>query len=212
MKIYYLYLLLVLVCISCDTPVKENNNALSVAKISEKSYNSPINPSNPFDDAGKIHNEILTSYYAHSPLPTETDSIVALLHSKATLHPYFSTLTGSLILPQEFEKLENPRLIYFLASVFLASGLAAGAAAFASVGLAAGAGALTSAGLASVGFPAAGLASAGLVVAGALFCVLASSFFSGFADEAPHSLVLLQEVISLDGRRRRRRRSGKEGC
>ena len=105
MKIYYLYLLLVLVCISCDTPVKENNNALSVAKISEKSYNSPINPSNPFDDAGKIHNEILTSYYAHSPLPTETDSIVALLHSKATLHPYFSTLTGSLILPQEFEKL-----------------------------------------------------------------------------------------------------------
>ncbi len=48
-------------------------------------------------------------------------------------------------------------MIYFLASVFLASGLAAGAAAFASVGLAAGAGALTSAGLASVGFPTAGL-------------------------------------------------------
>jgi hypothetical protein len=34
---------------------------------------------------------------------------------------------------------------------------------------------------------------------------LASSFFSGFADETPHSLgLLLQEVISLDGRRRRR--------
>jgi hypothetical protein len=92
-------------------------------------------------------------------------------------------------------------LIYFLVSVFLASGLAAGAAAFASVGLGAGAGALASAGLALVG----------LVVAGALFCALASSFFSGFADEAPHSLVLLQ-VISLDGRRRRRRRRGKEGC
>jgi hypothetical protein len=56
------------------------------------------------------------------------------------------------------------------------------------------------------------LASAGLVVAGALFCALASSFFSGFADEAPHSLVLLQEVIFLDRRNRRRRRSGKEGC
>jgi hypothetical protein len=62
-----------------------------------------------------------------------------------------------------------------------------------------------------VGFPTAGLASAGLVVAGALFCALASSFFSGFADEAPHSLVLLQEVIFLDGRKRRRR-SGKKGC
>ena len=82
----------------------------------------------------------------------------------------------------------------------MASGLAAGAAAFASVGLAAGAGAL-----ASVGFPAAGLASA------ALFCVLASSFFLGFADEAPHSLkLLLQEVISLDDRRMRKR--GKDRC
>jgi hypothetical protein len=81
-----------------------------------------------------------------------------------------------------------------LASVILASGLAAGAAAFTSVGLAAGAGDL-----------------AGLVVAGALFRALASSFFSGFADEAPHSLeLLLQEVISLDVRRRRKR--GKEGC
>jgi hypothetical protein len=105
-------------------------------------------------------------------------------------------------------------LIYFLASVVLASGLAAGAAAFASVGLAAGAGALASAGLttgAGALAPAADLASAGLVVAGALFCALASSFFSGFADEAPHSLVLLQEVISLD-ERKRRKRSGKEGC
>ena len=93
----------------------------------------------------------------------------------------------------------------------MASGLAAGAAAFASVGLAAGAGALASAGLASVGFTAAGLASAGLVVAGALFCALASSFFSGFADEAPHSLkLLLQEVISLDDRRMRKR--GKDRC
>jgi hypothetical protein len=82
-------------------------------------------------------------------------------------------------------KLDNA-LLYFLAA-----GAAASAAAFASVGLAAGAGALASAGLASEGFP-----GAGLGVAGALFCALASSFFSGFADEAPHSLVLLQ-VISL---------------
>jgi hypothetical protein len=88
-------------------------------------------------------------------------------------------------------KLENA-LLYFLAA-----GAAASAAAFASVGLAAGAGALASAGLASEGSPRAGLASAGLVVAGALFCALASSFFSGFADEAAHSLGLLQ-VISLD--------------
>jgi hypothetical protein len=57
----------------------------------------------------------------------------------------------------------------------------------------------------SLGIGGAGLASA------ALFCVLASSFFSGFADEAPHSLkLLLQEVISLDDRRMRKR--GKDRC
>ena len=60
-----------------------------------------------------------------------------------------------------------------------AAGLAAGAAGLASVGLAAGAGALASAGLVAAG-------------AGALFC---ASFFSGFADEAPHSLVLLQVIF-----------------
>ena len=49
-----------------------------------------------------------------------------------------------------------------------------------------------------------------LVVAWVLFCALALSFFLGFADKAPHSMeLLLQEVISLDGRRRRR--SGKGG-
>jgi len=69
--------------------------------------------------------------------------------------------------------------------------LAAGAGALASVGLAAGAGALASVGLAA---GAGALASAGLVAAGAgaLFC---ASFFSGFADEAPHSLVLLQVIF-----------------
>ena len=69
---------------------------------------------------------------------------------------------------------------------------------------------MASAGLALVGFPAAGVALVGLVVAVVLFCTLTLSFFSSFANKAPHSLgVLLHEVISLDGRRRRR--SGKGG-
>ena len=95
-------------------------------------------------------------------------------------------------------------LLYFLASVFFALGLAVGAAAFASVGLAASSAAFTSVSLAAgagalalVGFPAAGLSP--------------DTFFLGFADGAPHSLeLLLHEVISLDNRRMRKR--GKEGC
>jgi hypothetical protein len=103
MKIYYLYLVLVLVSISCDTSIKENETALSFKKNSQKKYDLPFNLSNSFDSAGQIHNEILTSYYAHYPLPTETDSIINLFHAKATSHPFFSTVTGSLILPHEFE-------------------------------------------------------------------------------------------------------------
>lgn len=107
MKIYYLYLLLVLVCISCETSEKEIETSLNPSTLNKEKYDSPFNPSNSFDNAGQIHNEILTSYYEHHPLPTETDSIIDLFHAKATLHPYFSIITSSLISPQELEMLLN---------------------------------------------------------------------------------------------------------
>lgn len=99
MKIYYLYFVLVLFTISCDSPISEPETAITPNKISRETNDYPFNPSNSFDSAGQIHNEILTSYYEHNPLPTETDSIISLFHLKAMSHPFFSSPNSSVTTP-----------------------------------------------------------------------------------------------------------------
>jgi hypothetical protein len=106
MKIYY-YFALALFFISCDdTSIKEQNDStVTHFKIAKEKEELPFNSANPFDEAGTIHNEILTNYYTHYPLLTDTDSIIDLFHWKAKEHSFFSSLTASPILPNELDML-----------------------------------------------------------------------------------------------------------
>ena len=106
MKIYY-YFALALFFISCDdTSIKEQNNStVTHFKIAKEKEELPFNSANPFDEAGTIHNEILTNYYSHYPLLTDTDSIINLFHAKAKEHSFFSSLTTSPILSNELNLL-----------------------------------------------------------------------------------------------------------
>jgi hypothetical protein len=106
MKIYY-YFALALFFISCDdTSIKEQNDStVTHFKIAKEKEELPFNSANPFDEAGTIHNEILTNYYTHYPLLTDTDSIIDLFHWKAKEHSFFSSLTASPILSNELNLL-----------------------------------------------------------------------------------------------------------
>jgi hypothetical protein len=105
MKFYYFYFAMALFLISCDSSMNEQDSTANHYKSSETKEELPFNSANPFDGAGTIHNELLTSYYAHYPLPTETDSIIALFYENAKAHSFFSTISSSPILPNELDML-----------------------------------------------------------------------------------------------------------
>ncbi|PZV24001.1 MAG: hypothetical protein DCF12_17960 [Snowella sp.] len=105
MKFYYFYLAMALFLISCDSSMNEQDSTANHYKTSETKEELPFNSANPFDGAGTIHNELLTSYYNHYPQPTETESIIALFYEKAKAHSFFSTMSSSPILPSELNML-----------------------------------------------------------------------------------------------------------
>lgn len=105
MKFYYFYFAMALFFISCDSSMNEQDSTANHYKSSETKEELPFNSANPFDGAGTIHNELLTSYYAHYPLPTETDSIIALFYENAKAHSFFATISSSPILPNELDML-----------------------------------------------------------------------------------------------------------
>lgn len=112
MKFYYFYFAMALFFISCDSSMNEQDNTANYYKTSETKEELPFNSANPFDGAGAIHNELLTSYYNHYPQPTETDSIIALFYEKAKAHSFFSTMSSSPILPNELDMLlKQPNIV-----------------------------------------------------------------------------------------------------
>ena len=88
MKINYLYFIAISFFISCDSSESDSLQSSSTA-YRKTTSDPPFNSFNTFDYAGQIHNEILSSYYDQTSLPTSIDSIISLVSQITKNHHYF---------------------------------------------------------------------------------------------------------------------------
>lgn len=104
MKILYTYSLLLLILASCHPnediihtdnvydPIVENSNL-------QRGVELPANTTNPYDAAGRLHNEIFEAYYSSTVLPSTLDSIAFLSESLGTNNAEFAALKGQSYIP-----------------------------------------------------------------------------------------------------------------
>lgn len=101
MKFYYLCLLILPFFISCSDATNLNVSDASNSASKFSSYDKetvdtlPFNKSNPYDDAGKIQNEVLERYYVDSILPTTVSGIAAKVSSLSVENSTFVSFGSS---------------------------------------------------------------------------------------------------------------------
>ncbi|MDD3005613.1 hypothetical protein [Flavobacterium sp.] len=82
-----MYFLTVLFLVSCHSDVLEEEAAAPFfSKDPSPLLDSPLNPYNPFDYAGQIHNELLTLHYPVFHQTSAVDSIIGMVRFKTQEH------------------------------------------------------------------------------------------------------------------------------
>ncbi|HEY0092504.1 MAG TPA: hypothetical protein VGB43_08470 [Flavobacterium sp.] len=112
-NLHLCFITLPLLFLSCNSDVemrameREVGTNLSINDSAEYRIELPANNDNSYDLAGKIHNEILSSYYANDSLPQTLAEISALVEKEAALNPSFGAFSGTTYLPINNGTIEN---------------------------------------------------------------------------------------------------------
>lgn len=98
MKNYFIYYVLLIAFISCDSAESLHENPTSAdvpMTLQHRGDAMPFNTQNPYDSIGIFHNELVDAYYAQGAVSQDVDLVIALVESVASEHPYFLRLTPS---------------------------------------------------------------------------------------------------------------------
>jgi hypothetical protein len=93
MKFITLSLCIFTLCISCSTTPETGDAMADTAILQRGTGEVPENSSNPYDNIGQTHNEILQSYYEADTLPSTNSACIGRLIAQAKANPYFTQLS-----------------------------------------------------------------------------------------------------------------------
>jgi hypothetical protein len=92
MKFITLSLCIFTLCISCSTTPEAGEAVADTAIFQRGTGEVPENSSNPYDNIGQTHNEVLQSYYDTDTVPSADSACIERLIAVAKSNPYFVQL------------------------------------------------------------------------------------------------------------------------
>ena len=101
--------LLLLSCSSNESETIDSHSGGSTVLAQRHKDTMPFNTANAYDSAGQLHNELLSSYYENSSLPSSISGIIALTESTGSNNSSFNALKTS-----SYDAADANRISYLL--------------------------------------------------------------------------------------------------